>query len=134
MPSIRRRRPDRRREFDYRHFAQLRSGLDFFGSGWGDHTGHGLPEGVSRDNWPTAEILNEMRECWELHSEQIKADNAEQHRGSLGGVTPTWGELVFERGLSPEDAFDEQSRLNLEADERHFAELTRRNRAADYAE
>lgn len=105
MPKINRRHATRR-DFTDDHKCQLASGFDYFGSGWSDPCrirNLAVRDGSYRHdmivNWPSPEVLEEMRRCWEQHGEEIKADFKR-----TGHNWPTWGELVFECGMDPAEA------------------------------
>jgi len=99
MPSIRRIGKRHRREWNDTHFRLLRSGIGFFSDGWTDLAHWPLHD---RDNWPGEDALEEMRECWEEHGEHIKATRDR----SLSLGQPTFGELVFEQGVAPREAYE----------------------------
>ena len=104
MPRIARRFL-RRKEWGSEHKCALRCGYDYFQAGWGDPCtlkrlaldGRAAPEDSA--NWPDEETLADMQACWAVHGDEVKADH--KARG-IPGIT--WGEAVFERGLSPREA------------------------------
>lgn len=113
MPKLRRHARHRREEYTAGHRFHLATGHDFFGDGFRGvrETGRNFQE---RD-WLTAEVLGDMRQCWELHKAEIIAREAVRFPGK-----PLWAQLVFEDGLSPEDA----RRVRFEHGRDHQEDLT----------
>lgn len=102
----------RRRDWHRGHLRQLACGFDFYVpdiTGWGDPT-HCPPD--ERHKWPSKEALAEMQACWTEHREEIMAMSP--HR------EVTFAELVFEQGLSPQEAMDRLSRHELRNDPKAY--------------
>jgi hypothetical protein len=100
MPRLIRRNANRR-GWTLAHLLQLRCGFQFLASDWSDPVDT-PPE--QRDEWPPAAMLADMRACWAAHGNEVKATCAGRQPG-----LPSWGELVFERGMTPQEAFDYRS-------------------------
>jgi hypothetical protein len=116
MPKINRRHPARR-EFTEDHFIQLACGSDFFNTAWSSpvqiarrSNPRRFADDIGPDEWPTAEALDEMRECWEQRRAEVEAIAAKTPPGIA------WAELVFDRGLEPLDALQELVDLKLAQD------------------
>jgi hypothetical protein len=92
MPRVKR-RAIARRDWQQEHLDQLRCGWDYFGCDWGNPVA--LPP-ERRHEWPSPDVLADMRACWAAHGDAVKQAQADQNPNK-----PAWGELVFERGLTP---------------------------------
>jgi hypothetical protein len=99
MPRLIRRNAHRR-GWNQDHIFQLAAGWDYTCSAWGDPV---HPRGIcAAEDWPPADVLEDMRACWQAHSADVKAI-AKRHGNTA------WGELVFERRMTPQEAFDFRS-------------------------
>jgi hypothetical protein len=95
MPIIKRRFRIQRRDWPRDFQIQVAFGTDDFEGAWGNR--HDQPlEG--RDTWPGAAVLAEMQECWEAHGAELLVEFAKYR--------PLFGELVFDLGKSPAEAFN----------------------------
>lgn len=87
MPSIQRRAKRQRREWTPAHVLQLAAGYNYARSDW--------PDARDKD-WPTAEVLEEMRQAFDDIRDDVLR---ESHETCL-----TWAELVFDFCVDPRDA------------------------------
>lgn len=104
------------------HFLQLASGVDFFNAtGWScpsqiakRSSPRRFADDIGPDEWPTPEAIEEMADCWKHHRGEVEAI-----AGRMNPGVPSWAELVFERGIPPLEAQQEQINLKLALDPDH---------------
>jgi hypothetical protein len=106
-PRLRNRHTVDRREYSNAHLQQMLWGHDYFGHAFGDITDLPLAD---RAGWPSADVLDAMADCWELHHDDILALAAERVARRGEPQCPTFAELVFDCGMSPQDAMAERGR------------------------
>jgi hypothetical protein len=100
---VRSRNITRRKKWSTDQMLQLCDGIDWFHDAWGNPFDRGLAD---RKNWPGPTVLAEMRQAWADCRDELLSGDAALVVGVNAGMLPRplWGELVFDRGMSPQEA------------------------------